>query len=222
MTSGGAVDMTPWIDRVPGLLQAWFPGQEGGTAVAQLLFGEFSPSGRLPISMERRWEDNAVHDSYYPKNGEKKVTYSEGVFVGYRHFDKAGIKPLFPFGFGLSYTSFAYKNLTVSPAKASEGQPITVAFDVSNTGKRAGAEVAQVYVGDHHASVPRPPKELKGFEKVSLKPGETRHVQLTLDRRAFSYYDVQNHKWSIAPGDFDLYVARSAAQIELTGKVALQ
>jgi beta-glucosidase len=221
MTSGGAVDMTAWIDRVPELLQAWFPGEEGGTALAQLLFGEYSPSGRLPISMERHWEDNAVHDTYYPKNGEKKVTYSEGVFVGYRHFDKSGIKPLFPFGYGLSYTTFAYKNLTVSPASNSEGQAVTVAFDLTNTGGRPGAEVAQVYVGDKHAPVPRPLKELKGFEKVDLKPGETKHIQVTLDRRAFSYYDVANHKWTVAPGDFDIYVARSAAQVELTGKVTL-
>jgi beta-glucosidase len=220
MTSGGGVDMTAWVDRVPALLQAWYPGQEGGTALAQLLFGEFNSSGRLPISMERRWEDNAVHDSYYPKDGEKKVAYSEGVFVGYRHFDKSGIKPLFPFGFGLSYTTFAYKNLTVSPAAGD--QPVTVAFDLTNTGTRAGAEVAQVYVGDRHAPVPRPAKELKGFEKVNLNPDETRHVQVKLDWRAFSYYDVKNRKWTVAPGDFDVYVARSAAQIELTGKVTLR
>jgi beta-glucosidase len=219
MTSGGGVDMTAWVDGVPALLQAWYPGQEGGTALAQLLFGEFNPSGKLPISMERRWEDNAVHDSYYPKNGEKKVEYSEGVFVGYRHFDKSGIKPLFPFGYGLSYTSFTYKNLTVSPV--SGDQPVTVAFDLSNTGTRTGAEVAQVYVGDRHARVPRPVKELKGFAKVELKPGETKHVQITLDRRAFSYYDVKKHSWTVAPGDFDIYVARSAAEIELTGKATL-
>jgi beta-glucosidase len=216
MTSGGGVDMAAWVDQVPALLQAWYPGQEGGTALAQLLFGEFNPSGRLPISMERRWEDNAVHDSYYPKDGEKKVDYSEGVFVGYRHFDKSGIKPLFPFGYGLSYTTFAYKNLTVSPA--SGNQPVTVAFDVSNTGTRSGADVAQVYVGDRHAKVPRPVKELKGFAKVELNPGETKHVQITLDQRAFSYYDVKNHAWTVAPGDFDIYVARSSAEIELTGK----
>jgi beta-glucosidase len=174
----------------------------------------------LPISIERRWEDNAVHDSYYPKDGEKKVEYSEGVFVGYRHFDESGIKPLFPFGYGLSYTTFAYNHLTVSPA--SGDPPVTVAFDVSNTGTRAGSEVAQVYVGDRHAKVPRPVKELKGFAKLELNPGETRHVQVTLDRRAFSYYDVTNHAWTVAPGDFDIYVARSAAEIELTGKATLR
>lgn len=222
LTSGGGVDMAGWVDRVPALLQAWYPGQEGGTAMAQILFGDADPSGKLPISMERRWEDNAVHDSYYPKDSEKKVTYSEGVFVGYRHFDKSEVKPLFPFGFGLSYTQFAYKNLTVSPMPPSQDGSVTVGFDLTNTGTRAGAEVAQVYVGDRHAPVPRPVKELKGFEKVNLNPGETRHVQVMLDRRAFSYYDAKNHRWVAAPGDFDIFVARSAAQIELTGKVTLQ
>jgi beta-glucosidase len=220
VTSGGGVDMTSWVDRVPAFFQAWYPGQEGGTALAQLLFGEFNPSGRLPISIERRWEDNAVHDSYYPKDGEKKVAYTEGIFVGYRHFDKSGVKPLFPFGYGLSYTTFAYKNLVISPAAGSGNA--AVAFDVTNTGTRAGADVAQVYVGDRHASVPRPVKELKGFARVELNPGETRHVEVTLDRRAFSYYDVKNHKWTVAPGDFDVYVARSAAEVVLTNKLNLQ
>jgi len=222
LTSGGSVDLSGWLDRVPALLEAWYSGQEGGTALAQLLFGEFNPSGRLPISFERRWEDNAVHDTYYPKNGEKRVAYSEGIFTGYRHFDKSGIKPLFPFGYGLSYTTFAYENLTVSPAQASGDQPVTVAFDITNTGKRAGAEVAEVYVGDRHARVPRPMKELKGFAKINLNPGETRHVQISLNRRAFSYYDVNSHQWTAAPGDFDLYVGRSSADIELTGKVRVQ
>ena len=222
LTSGGGVDMTAWLDRVPALMQAWYAGQEGGTALAHILFGDANPSGKLPISMERRWEDNAVHDSYYPKDGEKRVTYSEGVFVGYRHFDKSDTKPLFPFGYGLSYTTFAYKNLTVSARSTAGDTSIDVAFDLTNTGARAGAEVAQIYVGDHHAPVPRPLKELKGFEKVSLNPGETKHVQMALDRRAFSYYDVKNHQWTIAPGEFEILVARSAAQIELTGKITLQ
>ena len=222
MTSGGNVDMNAWIDRVPALFQSWYSGQEGGTALAQLLFGDSNPSGRLPISFERRWQDNAVHDTYYPKNGERKVAYSEGVFVGYRHFDKSGIKPLFPFGYGLSYSSFEYKNLNISPAQASGDQKVTVAFDVTNTGNRAGADVAEIYVGDRHAPVPRPVKELKGFAKVDLKPAETRHVEVSLNRRAFSYYDVKNHQWTVAPGDFDLYVARSAAEIKLTGKVTVQ
>ncbi|HTU42706.1 MAG TPA: glycoside hydrolase family 3 C-terminal domain-containing protein [Candidatus Aquilonibacter sp.] len=220
--SGGGVDMSGWVDRVPGLLEAWYSGQEGGTALAQLLFGDFSPSGKLPISIERRWEDNAVHDSYYPKPGQKEVNYTEGLFVGYRHYDKSGIKPLFPFGYGLSYTTFAYKNLIVSPGSASGDQQVTVAFDVTNTGDRRAAEVAEVYVGDKHAPVPRPVKELKGFAKIELSPGETKHVEVALDRRAFSYYDVKSHAWTVSRGDFDIDVARSAAEIELTGKVSFR
>jgi beta-glucosidase len=219
VTSGGGVDMSGWVDTVPAILETWYPGQEGGTAVAQLLLGEFNPSGKLPISIERRWEDNAAHDSYHPKDGEKKVTYKEGLFIGYRHYDKSGIKPLFPFGFGLSYTTFAYKNLTVSQPQT---DLVAVAFDLTNTGARAGEEAAEIYVADKHAPVPRPVKELKGFQKVKLNPGETKHVQVTLDRRAFSYYDVKDHQWKVAPGEFELYVARSAARIELTGKVTIQ
>ena len=220
VTSGGGVDMNAWVDHVPGIFEAWYPGQAGGTALAQLLFGEVSPSGRLPMTFDRRWEENPAHDTYYPRSGDRKVAYTEGVFVGYRGYDKSGVKPLFPFGYGLSYTTFAYKNLTVSPS-TSASQPVEVRFDVTNTGTRAGAEVAQVYVGDRHSSVPRPKKELKGFAKLKLGPGETQQVTVTLDRRAFAYYDVKKHDWTVEPGDFDVYVARSAAQIELTGKVAV-
>jgi beta-glucosidase len=224
ITSGGGVDMTPWVDHIPALLEAWYPGQQGGDALAQILFGEFNPSGRLPISIESRWEDNASHDSYYPKAGSKKVEYSEGIFVGYRHFDKSALKPMFSFGYGMSYTSFAYKNLKITSASADPkitNQQVTLTFDVTNTGKRAGADVAEVFVGDHHAPVPRPVKELKGFARVNLGPGETKTVTVRLDRRAFSYFDVGKHAWTMAPGDFDLFVARSAADIELTGKVSL-
>jgi beta-glucosidase len=221
ITSGGGVDMTAWVDRVPALLEAWYPGQEGGNALAQILFGEFNPSGRLPISIERRWEDNAVYDSYYPKNDGKKVKYTEGIFLGYRHFDKSTTKPLFPFGYGLSYTSFSYKNLAISPPSSDQDPQVSVSFDVTNTGAGAGADVAEAFVGDRHAAVPRPVKELKGFAKVSLNPGETKTVTIKLDRRAFSYYDVEKHAWTVAPGDFDLFIARSAADIELTGKVTL-
>jgi len=220
VTSGGGVDMTAWVDHVPGIFEAWYPGQEGGTALAQLLFGEFSPSGKLPMTFDRRWEENPAHDTYYPKSGDKKVAYTEGVFVGYRGYDKLEAKPLFPFGYGLSYTTFAYKNLTATPS-TSAGQSVGVRFEVTNTGNRPGAEVAQVYVGDRHSSIPRPKKELKGFARVNLAPGETRQVTIELDRRAFAYYDVKKHDWTVEPGDFDLYVARSAAQIELTGKVAV-
>ena len=221
LTAGGAVNLNAWYDHVPAVLESWYPGQEGGTALAQLLFGDCSPSGKLPISWEKRWQDNPVHDSYYPNHGDKKIKYTEGVFVGYRHFDKSAIKPMFPFGYGLSYTSFAYKNLKVSPASFSSGQPVAVGFDVTNNGRRAGAEVAQVYVGDQHSGVPRPLKELKGFARITLNPGETKHVTVDLDQRSFSYYDVAKHAWNATPGDFDILVGPSSADIPLSGRVTL-
>ena len=215
LTAGGNVDMTHWIDQLPALLHAWYPGQEGGTAVAQILFGEVSPSGKLPASFERRWEDNASFGSYYPTKRDKRLEYKEGIFLGYRHFDRTRVKPLFPFGYGLSYTTFQYSDLKVTPLSADLGAPITVSFNVKNTGSREGAEVAEVYVGDSHASVPRPVKELKGFAKVQLKPGERKRVTISLDRRAFSYYDVGTSAWKAEPGNFAILVGSSSAQIEL-------
>lgn len=221
ITSGGNVDMTQWIDQIPAVLEAWYPGQEGGTALAQLLFGEYSPSGKLPASFERRWEDNATFNGYYPKTGTKQVDYSEGIFVGYRHFDRSPVKPLFPFGFGLSFTSFAYSNLTISPAAGSLVETIQVSFDVKNTGRKEGAEVAQLYVGDDHASVARPAKELKGFLRVPLRPGESRHVVLTLDRRSLSFYDINKKGWNAEPGTFKILVGSSSEKTELQGTFTL-
>jgi beta-glucosidase len=223
ITAGGAVNMQPWLDHVPAAFQVWYPGQEGGTALAELLFGEVNPSGRLPVSFERRWDDNPTHDSYYPPAGTKRVVYQEGLFVGYRGFDRNGTKPLFPFGYGLSYTTFAYRKLSISgPSrnKPSSWQ-VQVQFDLTNTGKREGAEVAQVYVGSKNSPVPRPAKELKGFEKVNLRPGETRRVTVTLDRRAFSFYDVATKQWRADAGEYEIFVGRSEGAIELQGKVTL-
>jgi beta-glucosidase len=218
VTSGGSFDATGWLDQVPALLEAWYPGQEGGGALADLLLGVVNPSGRLPITFERRAEDNPTYDSYYPAPGTKRVEYKEGVFVGYRGYEKNATKPLFPFGYGLSYTTFRYANLAVKPAAGAAGN-YEVSFDVTNTGSRAGADVAQVYVGDPHAKVPRPPKELKGFAKVSLAPGETKRASVTLNPRAFSYYDVSAKAWRAGPGPFDILVGRSSEQIELRGQV---
>jgi len=221
LTAGGNVDMTRWVENVPAILHAWYPGQEGGTALAQILFGDYSPSGKLPASFERRWEDNPTFHSYYPKPGESRVNYSEGVFVGYRHFDRSETKPLFAFGYGLSYTTFAYSKLSVTPPSGDLNAPVSVSFDIKNTGHRAAAEVAELYVGASHSSVPRPVKELKAFAKVNLKPGEGRRVTLTLDRRAFSFYDVQKKDWSAEPGDFTILVGGSSDNIQLQGKFAL-
>ena len=218
MTSGGAVDMNAWLDDVPALLQAWFPGQEGGTAVAEILFGKVNPSGRLPATFERHWQDNPAYDHYYPVPGTLKIEYREGIFVGYRGFEENGIEPLFPFGHGLSYTDFEYSKLRVSPDTTSDGH-VAVSFDVTNTGDRAGAEVAQVYVADGHSAVPRPPKELKGFAKIDLEPGETQRVTISLDRRSFAYYDTDAGEWTVAPGDFEVLVGGSSAEILLRGEV---
>ncbi|HSM31098.1 MAG TPA: glycoside hydrolase family 3 C-terminal domain-containing protein [Woeseiaceae bacterium] len=220
MTSGGAVDMTGWLDRVPALLQAWFPGQAGGTAIAEILLGETNPSGRLPATFERRWEDNPAYDHYYPEPGTNRIIYEDGIFVGYRGFEQRGIAPLFPFGHGLSYTTFEYRDLEVSPQETADGN-VEVSFSLSNTGDRAGAEVAQVYVADPHAEVPRPPKELKGFVKVRLAPGETRRVTAELDRRSFAYYDVDRQDWTVTPGEFEILVGRSSKDIELRRKLTV-
>jgi beta-glucosidase len=220
IAAGGNVDMTGWLDRVPAVLHAWYPGQEGGAALADLLFGDFSPSGKLPASFERRWEDNPVFHSYYEQAG-KRVAYAEGIFLGYRYYDLSATKPLFPFGFGLSYTRFQYSGLHISPRESSGPDSVTVSFDVKNVGHRAGAEVAELYVGDSHAGVPRPVKELKSFAKVFLRPGEQKEVTLTLDRRSFSYFDVKNNRWTADPGDFSILVGSSSAQIELKGVFTL-
>jgi beta-glucosidase len=223
MTSGGSVEINAWLDRVPALVQAWYPGQEGGTALTEILFGDVNPSGRLPVTFERRWDDNPVHDSYYPEAGTKRVVYKEGVFVGYRGYEHTGTKALFPFGFGLSYTTFKYSNLSVQPASNSESGPrYEVSFDIKNTGSREGAEVAQVYVGDTHSKVLRPVKELKGFFKVRLGPGETKKVSVMLDSRALSYYDVNAKRWRAEAGDFKVLVGRSAEDIELRGKLTFK
>ena len=223
MTSGGSVDMNAWLNRVPALVQAWYPGQEGGTALAEILFGDVNPSGRLPVTFERRWEDNPVHDSYYPEPGTKRVVYKEGIFVGYRGYEHKGTKPLFPFGYGLSYTTFTYTNLSIKPLSNVESGPrYEISFDVKNTGRREGADVAQVYIGDTQAKVPRPAKELKGFVKVNLQPGETRRVSVLLDERALSYYDAKAKHWRADPGEFNIFVGRSSEQIELRGKLTLR
>jgi beta-glucosidase len=227
LTSGGGVDMTRWLDSVPALLQAWYPGQEGGRALADILFGDANPSGRLPMTFERQWADNPVHDNYYPAPDTNRVVYREGVFVGYRGYERNGTKPLFPFGFGLSYTSFSYSNLAILSVEApatdrdSSEPHVEVSFDVKNVGSRAGADVAEVYVGEAHPKVPRPAQELKGFARIELAPGETKRVTIRLDRRAFSYYNPDAKHWLAQPDEFNISVGRSVEAVELRGKLAL-
>ncbi|MEO8360343.1 MAG: glycoside hydrolase family 3 C-terminal domain-containing protein [Vicinamibacteria bacterium] len=219
LNSGGGVDMNAWIDRIPALVEGWYPGQEGGIAIAEILFGAVNPSGRLPVTFERRIDDNPVKDSYYPETGTRRIVYKEGVFVGYRGYEKNATKPLFPFGFGLSYTTFKYSGLTIVPVAASDRYQVT--FSVTNTGKRSGTDVAQLYIGERHSKVPRPIKELAGSARVTLAAGATKKVTISIDSRALSYYDVGSKQWRADPGDFDVLVGRASDQIELRGVLKL-
>lgn len=227
LNSGGEVDLMPWLNEAKGIVMAWYPGQEGGTALAEILTGKISPSGKLPITYYRSLADNPAHDSYYPnrtatrKSGKKEcdhVEYREGVFHGYRGSDKADVKPLYPFGYGLSYTSFEFSDLTLT--KIADNK-ISVNFTVKNTGKRDGSEVAQVYVSDLVSSTPRPIKELKGFEKVSLKPGESKNVIIILDDEAFAFYDIDKHKFIVEPGEFEILVGNSSTNLPLHASISL-
>ncbi len=220
VNAGGAFDMNAWLDRVPGVVQAWYPGQEGGTALAEILFGTVNPSGRLPATFERRWQENPAHDYYYPTTGSNRIAYQEGVFVGYRGYERRGVKPQFPFGHGLSYTTFRYGDLAIRPTNA-DGASCEVSFTVTNTGTRAGAVVPQLYVGDPKSTVPRPPKELKGFTKVRLEPGESRKVTLALHMRSLAFYDAAAGQWRAEAGAFQILIGDSSEQIALKGEFEL-
>jgi beta-glucosidase len=216
LTSGGSVATSNWLDHVPALLEAWYGGSEAGRALADILAGRVNPSGKLPFTWWKRVEDNPTHNNYYEEPGTNNVHYREGIFLGYRAYGHNGQPaPLFPFGFGLSYTTFSFSHLDVSPKTASPSGPITVSFDVQNTGDREGSEVAQVYVSDPSATVPRPQIELKGFERVTLKPGETRHVSVTLDRRSLAYWDTKSNGWKVDPGEFAVSVGDNSEHLPL-------
>lgn len=219
INAGGNVDMRPWIKKVSAVLQVWYPGQEGGTAAAEILFGKVNPSGKLPVSFEEKWEDNPAYPYYHDPAGTKRVAYKEGLFMGYRHYDRSKVKPLFPFGFGLSYTTFSYRDLVVKPAGKGEGA--TVSFTLTNTGQRDGAEVAQVYVRDPECPVDRPYKELKGFAKVFLKKGESKKVTIVLNKDAFSYYRPEEKAFNYDPGTFEILAGPSSGTIALRKKVKI-
>lgn len=221
LQTGGPVEM-PWIGSVAALLQAWYPGQEAGNAIADVLSGAVEPSGRLPQTFPVRWADNPAHSQdreVYP-GLEGKVRYEEGIFVGYRHYDRLGMTPLFPFGFGMSYASFEIGDLTVDDSTFEADGSVTVSVTVSNTAHRDGATVVQLYVSDDAASDPRPEKELKAFRKLTLRAGETRQIPLTLDARAFAYYRTKARHWLVEDGSFTLRVGLSSADLPLTATVS--
>ena len=219
----GSAILMPWLDQVPALLEAWYPGEEDGNAVAAVLFGDVDPSGKLPITFPRRVEDAPAHTPEQWPGVDLQAHYSEGIFVGYRYYDAQKIEPLFPFGFGLSYTTFSYDHLKISPERAqlggAPGGTVTVSCDVTNTGSVAGAEVAQLYVGlPSSAAVPEPPQQLKGFKKVALDPGQTAHIEFTLDARAASHWNIATHGWTILPGTIRVMVGSSSRDIHLRGQ----
>jgi beta-glucosidase len=220
LQAGGPV-LLPWAERVDAILQSWFPGQLGGEAIASLLFGDVKPSGKLPATFPVREADGPItRPEQYPGVGEN-ASYSEGVFVGYRHFDERDIAPRYPFGFGLSYTSFTLDDLRVK--RRGGDARVEVSAAVRNTGRRAGAEVPQLYVGmpDPRPGVEQPPRQLKGFAKVRLAPDESRRVTFALDERAFSYWDTRAGDWAIAPGCYELAVGTSSRSTPLRARLPL-
>lgn len=217
LIGGGAADMNGWIARTKGLVQAWYPGMEGGTALAKTLFGEVNPSGKLPVTFPAMLSDSPAHAlGEYPGNKDTThVHYNEDIFVGYRYHDTYNVEPLFSFGFGLSYTTFDFSNLQVQK----KDSKVSVHFTVKNTGGREGAEVAQLYVRDEEASLRRPLKELKAFEKVFLKPGEAKTIVMGLDHTAFQFFDEEKNQWVLEPGRFELLIGNSSKDIYLIGEV---
>ncbi|MDR3653399.1 MAG: glycoside hydrolase family 3 C-terminal domain-containing protein [Paludibacter sp.] len=221
LNAGGNVYMEKWLPSVKGLIHAFYPGQEGGTALAEILLGKINPSGKLPVSFEKKWSDNPTFNNYYDADGDKHVQYKEGLMVGYRYYDTKKVEPLFPFGFGLSYTTFAYSNLKVSVQQQKGKVTATVTFDVKNTGNVDGAEVAQLYISDLVCPVVRPLKELKGFSKVFFKKGETKSVTIKLDESSFSYYKEKIKSFGFDAGYFDILVGGSSKDIKLKKTVKL-
>lgn len=217
LTSGNAVDM-PWIEKVPSLIQSWYLGSIGGKALADVLIGEINPSGKLPFSYPVRLEDCPAHfygEISYPGDSIRQE-YKEDILVGYRWYDTKKIKPLFPFGYGLSYTEFQYGKPVVSATELKAGESLEVKVTVKNTGKVAGKEIVQLYIGDEKCSVLRPVKELKDFYKVELQPGEEQEVAFTVERDDLTFFDDERHEWIAEPGRFKIYIGRSSEDIEGT------
>lgn len=216
--SGNAVAM-PWISEVPAVIQAWYLGTEAGNAIASVLVGDVNPSGKLPFTFPEKLEDVGAHQlGDYPgrqrEDGIFDEKYNESIFVGYRWTDKQKIRPLFPFGHGLSYTTFAYGKATVNKKVMKIDEQIAITVSITNTGKRIGSEIVQLYISDLKSSLPRPVKELKGFSKIQLAPGETQEVTFLIDKQALSFFNDSRHEWVAEPGKFEAQIAASATDIK--------
>lgn len=231
---GSGWDMSGWNDKVAAILYIWYPGQAGCRAAAEIIAGEVNPSGKLPITIERSDSDSPAY-GYLPSGKEferpyrsrdhyflakPQITYDEGIFVGYRWYESRNIEPLYPFGFGLSYTTFAYSSIK-APKKAVVGEPVKVSFTVRNTGRRAGSETVQLYVADRESSLPRPVKELKAFHKTELKAGESKRIELTIAPEDFAFFDPDADGWTVEAGEFDIYVGGSSADTPLKTTIEL-
>jgi beta-glucosidase len=222
MHGGGVLNMQPWAKKVGASLQAWFPGQQGGQALAEILYGKVNPSGKLPVTIDKSIEDNTSYASYPDPaayrgdNALTEMTYSEGLYLGYRGYDKRNTKPLYPFGFGLSYTTFDYSDLKLSSNVLTPGATVNVKFTLTNSGAKAGYEVAQLYVQPVNPTVDRPEKELKGFTKVYLKPGESKTVSIPLDSRSLAYYVESTDSWNVDAGKYKIRVGTSSADLALS------
>ena len=217
--NGSPVEM-PWVDQVKGIVEAYLGGQAVGGAVCDILFGKVNPSAKLPESFPKKLEDNPSYLSYIGEGD--MVEYREGIFVGYRYYDKKKMDVLFPFGYGLSYTTFAYSNLRLDKKEMKDTDTVTVSVDVTNTGDRTGKEIVQLYVADKESTVIRPEKELRDFAKVELAPGETKTVSFTLGKRAFAYYNTTIHDWHVETGDFDILIGKSSRDIVLSESVKVE
>jgi beta-glucosidase len=220
LNNGSALAMSEWIEGTAAVLEAWMMGQAGGGAIADVLFGKVNPSGKLAETFPVKLADTPAYINYPGGHGE--VRYGEGIFIGYRYYDAKEMPVQFPFGYGGSYTTFEYNAPRVSASTFKDTDGITVSVDVTNTGKVAGKETVQVYVHDHQSTLARPPKELKGFAKVELQPGETKTVAIPLDFRAFAFYHPGYGQWITEDGQFDILVGASAGDIRHKETVTLQ
>jgi len=234
--SGSGINMSPWQNQAKAILYTWYKGQIGNVALAEILSGKTTPSGKLPITIEKRFEDSPGY-GYIPEGetlyhdwpGEKEyehplydVEYKEDIFIGYRWYEHKGIAPLYPFGYGLSYTKFDYSDLHIPKPEIQAGEPVRVSVRITNTGEREGAETVQLYVRDEACSVPRPEKELKAFVKVALNPGESKTVSFVLNEAAFAFWHPGLKDRTVEPGMFNILIGKSSQEIELSGSVEIQ
>jgi beta-glucosidase len=213
---GGAIDMSRWLNNTPAVIQAWYPGMEGGKALARIIFGTVNPSGKLPMTFPKKLEDHPSHKlGEYPGNDQLIENYLDDIYVGYRYFDTYKVDPQFAFGHGLSYTNFEYSGLKA----VTNGKGATITLTVKNTGKTAGMETVQVYVKQEHSSLPRPEKELKGFDKIFLQPGESGNITIQLNENAFQYYNDLSSRWVMEKGTYQILVGSSSRDIRLSQKI---